>query len=554
MLSIFCALPLVLTLQTIPVIQLSLIVRTLPLRSAELMMAAASPPPLVGMAAPPPQAAPPPAAGTAAAPPPPAAGTAAAPPPQAASPPAAGSVAASTARVDRHGNSSSSEEESETPEMNAEQEIAVRKRTPTATNLVPSLRKTSFAVDKKNESIATSTQYASDRLREKLKSLAILPTMIDRIIKNAHDLASTRNVIADMKSIIETLKPEEKFPRSLKLKTTLQVKDIAKNEQEIQALTYEWEANTLSYQKKQKDIILKVKTVEIGLLMKQLREQLIFALYEIAYNLTIQESNKLKVVLEGTSDLPDLSKPLLSSIAFCSVLVTLANAGTKPKLEAYAQVPVPDLIKELTALAPKIDPNPPTFTSIHDLADIDNEYKGMVCTISTMVVKCLPSISSDYQIDIGLYKADLISSAQIAARLQGTLKRSATEATQAAIDKEPHRQASSLKCHIDLVVDERVSESKKAKKAKGGQRPKSNPMTDSPQEEAGKGNATVASKQSSKKRKKKSKKDPKKMEEEPARSTDKSSGSQQQKKKKRPKGNRQGGANKDGKGKAKRGG
>jgi len=105
-----------------------------------------------------------------------------------------------------------------------------------------------------------------------------------------------------------------------------------------------------------------------------------------------------------------------------------------------------------------------------------------------------------------------------------------------------------------LVVDERVSESKKAKKAKGGQRPKSNPMTDSPQEEAGKGNATVASKQSSKKRKKKSKKDPKKMEEEPARSTDKSSGSQQQKKKKRPKGNRQGGANKDGKGKAKRGG
>ena len=137
-----------------------------------------------GMAAPPPQAAPPPAAGTAAA-----------PPPQAASPPAAGSVAASTARVDRHGNSSSSEEESETPEMNAEQEIAVRKRTPTATNLVPSLRKTSFAVDKKNESIATSTQYASDRLREKLKSLAILPTMIDHIIKNAHDLASTHNVV-----------------------------------------------------------------------------------------------------------------------------------------------------------------------------------------------------------------------------------------------------------------------------------------------------------------------------------------------------------------------
>ena len=335
----------------------------------------------------------------------------------------------------------------------------------------------------------TAMQHASGILREKLKALSILPTMIDHMIKSATDLAHLRNAITDLKSIMEKMKPEDKFPASFKINMTLQVSDIAKNDPNIQELDKRWEANILTDKNAQKEILMEAKGIEISNFKGKLRERFLTALYEIAHDLTILESSKLKVIMEDDDDIPDFSKPLLSSIAFCSVLRSLSNDENKKKTETYTQAGTKDLITELFALAPKIDPHPPKHQSISTLQNENAIYGQIIQRISNIVKSCILPFSSEHHIEIGLFKANKIAMAQIQARVHGSLARNATEATQAAIDKEPLRSTSSLKRHLDTVVDQKVKSSM-AKKAKGGPSPKSHPEKQAAKKKHGKGHQT----------------------------------------------------------------
>jgi hypothetical protein len=167
-----------------------------------------------------------------------------------------------------------------------------------------------------------------------------------------------------------------------------------------------------------------------------------------------------------TNDLPSIPELPLSSFAFCALYQVLKD--NKSRYVNYLELPITELLYELTSLAPKISPSDPVAIKVpSSLLQKHKKYEIILERITKNATILIASASFEYQALYNLHLAEQQADAKTLAQEQGQAKRKVTFETNKAIEKESLRNRSNLKDAIGQVVQTQLQKlSKRQRKRK----------------------------------------------------------------------------------------